>query len=128
MKFFSSFSFFVSFIAIIFSTIIAFAPHIEGHNIYIQNKLDRGTWASVAGTIKQEDNFNWNNNDAFAQDSSRSHAGFVLSVPDNVLSYWVILGVGLSAEEDKWRGPYNNTQDICWHFHGHLENWEIWPC
>ncbi|CAG8475095.1 22720_t:CDS:2, partial [Gigaspora rosea] len=97
-------------------TIIAFVPHIEG------------TVASVAATLKKDDNFNWNCKCALAQDSSRAHAGFVLAVPDNVESYWIILGVGLSVEDDKWRGPYNNTQDICWHFHGHFEKWEIWPC
>ncbi|CAG8505137.1 11644_t:CDS:2 [Gigaspora rosea] len=91
-------------------------PHIEGN------------WAAAAGTLQKEDNFSWQFNDAFAQDSSVSHGGFSLAVPDNVESYWVIFAVGLSTVDDKWRGPSNNTQDICWHFHGHIDDWKIYPC
>ena len=99
-----------------------------GHTVYIQNKLVAGTSGIVAGTIDKEDNFNWQINDSWAQDSSRAHAGFSLSVPDNLNTYWLVFAVGLSTEQYKWRGPFTNNQDICWHFHGHIDSWDVYPC
>jgi hypothetical protein len=38
------------------------------------------------------------------------------------------IGVEDSFEQDKWRESFNNTEDICWHFHDHLEDWKVYPC
>ncbi|CAG8747872.1 103_t:CDS:1, partial [Gigaspora rosea] len=86
------------------------------------------TIADVAATDNKEDHFSWVYNNAFAQKSSVAHTGFTLHVPEDVESYWIIFGVDVSTEQDKWRGPFNNTQDICWHFHGNVDDWKIWPC
>ncbi|CAI2168725.1 7766_t:CDS:2 [Funneliformis geosporum] len=32
-----------------------------------------------------------------------------------------------STEEDKWRGPFTNNGDQCWHIHGSVDIWEVNP-
>lgn len=102
-----------------------------GYTVYIQNKLDRFTMANVAASkVAGSGWYDWSHPDEnqISQGSSVSHAGFSLWVPNEINQYWLVLGVQGSLEYDKWRGPFGNTQDICWHFHGHLESWEVFPC
>ncbi|GES79974.1 hypothetical protein GLOIN_2v1843800 [Rhizophagus clarus] len=32
------------------------------------------------------------------------------------------------TQDTKERGPFDNNQDSCWHFHGHLDSWDIYSC
>jgi hypothetical protein len=57
-----------------------------------------------------------------------SHTGYSLTIPDDIQKYWLVFHVHLSTEQDKWQGPFNNDGDKCWHYHGHLDSWEIWEC
>ncbi|CAB4379763.1 unnamed protein product [Rhizophagus irregularis] len=131
MKSLSSFPFFVLFIAIF--SIIAFMSPVEAdHTVWIHNKLDKGTQAIAAVThTNEKETWHWSpdNNDAIFESYSFAHEGFYLTVPSKVSTYWLVFGVGGSAfEEDKWRGPFENTQDLCFHYHGNLVKWELWQC
>ncbi|CAB4404280.1 unnamed protein product [Rhizophagus irregularis] len=33
-----------------------------------------------------------------------------------------------STQDTKTRGPFNNNQDFCWHFHGSLNDWDVYAC
>ncbi|POG82317.1 hypothetical protein GLOIN_2v1834409 [Rhizophagus irregularis DAOM 181602=DAOM 197198] len=48
-----------------------------------------------------------------------------LTIPDDVKTFNLVFGVAHSLKVDKWRGPFDNTQDICWHYHGHLNSWKV---
>ncbi|CAG8741107.1 26319_t:CDS:2 [Gigaspora rosea] len=41
---------------------------------------------------------------------------------------WMVFGVEVSTEQDKWRGPFDNTQDYCYHYHGSEDDWDVYPC
>jgi hypothetical protein len=98
-----------------------------GHTVWIHNKVDAGSYTLVAATPKNEEG-PWNWSGGIAQEGDWAHNGYSLLIPDNVESYWLVFSVSGSTEDDKWRGPINNDGDKCWHFHGHLDSWEIWEC
>ncbi|CAB4387449.1 unnamed protein product [Rhizophagus irregularis] len=126
----SSFSF-TMIVAIIF--IQALTPFTEvyaDHTVWIHNKVTAGTWTNAATVLKnKKGNFDWSG-DAGAIDieGDWAHTGYSLNVPDNVSSYWVAFRVAASTEDDKWRGPYNNDGDKCWHFHGTIDSWDVYEC
>ncbi|CAG8632433.1 4381_t:CDS:2 [Gigaspora margarita] len=98
------------------------------HTVYIQNKLVRGTIAQVAARYNDQGPWNWwTRPGAFAYGQSTAHDYFSLSI-SGVYVYYLVFGVDVSTEQDKWRGPFNNTQDYCWHYTGNEFNWEVWPC
>ncbi|GBC04084.1 hypothetical protein RclHR1_00550029 [Rhizophagus clarus] len=119
------------FISIIVS-LIAFVSLIEGHTINVENKLVRGTWGLGAATdYLGSGNFDWDHdNSAIDQNWSIAHNGFDLTIPDdqNITTFYLVFGVSGSTEQDKWRGPFDNNQDYCWHFHGHIDSWKVYPC
>ncbi|CAG8512146.1 uncharacterized protein OCT59_019305 [Rhizophagus irregularis] len=99
-------------ISIIIS-LIAFISLTEGKIVKIENKLDKGTRAMVAALDYMSDgNYEWGE----------------LTIPDDVKTFNLVFGVAHSLKVDKWRGPFDNTQDICWHYHGHLNSWKVYPC
>ncbi|GBB87971.1 hypothetical protein RclHR1_14490002 [Rhizophagus clarus] len=103
----------------------------DGHTVWIHNKMIGGTQAIAAVTHDNEkETWHWSpdNNDAIFESYSFAHMGFYLKVPSKVETFWLVFGVGLSQEEDKWRGPFTNTQDLCFHFHGNVFKWELWQC
>ncbi|CAG8542530.1 13635_t:CDS:2 [Dentiscutata heterogama] len=113
-----SISFLVLFIAVIFS-IIVFVPLIEGKTVWIQNKLVVGT---IAEAVAFDEDIEYD------RQQSVAHHGFSLTVPDNSTQFWVVFSVVGTIEDEKKRGPFDNTQDICWHFHGSLDAWTVNPC
>ncbi|CAB5305960.1 unnamed protein product [Rhizophagus irregularis] len=93
-------------VAIIF--IQALTPFTE------ENKKGDFDWHGDAGAIDIEGDW--------------AHRGYSLNVPDNVKSYWLAFRVAASTEDDKWRGPFNNDGDKCWHFHGTIDSWNVFEC
>ncbi|PKB92772.1 hypothetical protein RhiirA5_387576 [Rhizophagus irregularis] len=77
-------------ISIIFS-LIAFMSPIEGHTVWIHNKLEWGTWAGVDAITEDGKKItsNW----------SISHKGFHLTIPDDTSSYYLHFGL-ISFEEE----------------------------
>ncbi|CAG8699805.1 18390_t:CDS:2 [Dentiscutata erythropus] len=121
MKSRPSISFLVLFIAIIFSIIVS-VPLIEGKTVWIQNKL-------VFGTIAQAVACNNENCDhEYDRQWSTAHDSFSLGIPDDASQFWVIFSAKGTIEDEKIRGPFDNTQDICWHYHGSLDYWIVYPC
>ncbi|CAB4471379.1 unnamed protein product [Rhizophagus irregularis] len=117
-------------ISIIIS-LIAFISLTEGKIVKIENKLDKGTRAMVAALDYMSDgNYEWGDEDDGLIDDgiSVSHHSFELTIPDDVKTFNLVFGVAHSLKVDKWRGPFDNTQDICWHYHGHLNSWKVYPC
>ncbi|CAI2167229.1 17864_t:CDS:2 [Funneliformis geosporum] len=116
------------FIAIIFGLFML--TLIEGYTVVIQNKVTKGTDTMVAATYGDEGgNFNWwHTNDAIVENFAEAHSGYNITIPDNVTTYWLVFGVDWSTEQDKWRGPFTNNGDQCWHFHGTLDDWKIYGC
>ncbi|RIB09909.1 hypothetical protein C2G38_2107383 [Gigaspora rosea] len=102
MKSLSNFSCLVLFIAIILSIAYVLPIIAAGHHVWVHNKLAPGTRARVDPSETPD----------FAividEEESTAHKGF---------SLWA-----------KFRGPYNNTQDYCWHFHGSEDFWDINTC
>ncbi|PKC13198.1 hypothetical protein RhiirA5_372451 [Rhizophagus irregularis] len=74
-------------------------------------------------------NYEWGDEDDGLIDDgiSVSHHSFELTIPDDVKTFNLVFGVAHSLKVDKWRGPFDNTQDICWHYHGHLNSWKFNP-
>ncbi|CAB4426385.1 unnamed protein product [Rhizophagus irregularis] len=121
---------FVLTISIIIS-LIAFISLTEGKIVTIENKLDKNTAAMAAAlTYMGSGRYNWGGDDNGLIDYnwSVSHHGFELSIPDDMITFNLVFGVADSIKEDKWYGPFDNTQDICWHYHGHQNNWKVYPC
>ncbi|CAI2168821.1 13164_t:CDS:2 [Funneliformis geosporum] len=117
-------------IAIIFGLVTSMTlTFIEAnHTVWIQNKARIGVFTHAAATEEnQQGHFNWNDG-GFANEGEWTHTGYSLNIPDEINTYWLAFQIGLSLEDDKWRGPFNNDRDQCWHFHGTLENWEIFEC
>ncbi|GBC06390.1 hypothetical protein RclHR1_00680034 [Rhizophagus clarus] len=99
-------------------------------HVWIHNKVTAGTWTNAAAVLEnKQGDFDWSG-DAGAIDieGDWAHTGYSLTVPSNVKSYWLAFRVAASTEENKWRGPYNNDGDKCWHFHGTLDNWIVFEC
>ncbi|RGB42201.1 hypothetical protein C1646_751234 [Rhizophagus diaphanus] len=90
----------------------------EGHIVWVHNKLLIGTWAGVVASA---------DNKKITSDSSISHNGFHLTIPDDIGAYYLHF-VSISFEEVKIRGPITNDQDVCWHFHGNALKWEVYTC
>ncbi|CAG8534728.1 9702_t:CDS:2 [Gigaspora margarita] len=88
----------------------------------------RSTIAQVAATKYLSPDWDWSARPgAIAYGYSSAHDGFSLTI-SGVSSYWIVFGVIATTEQDKWRGPFDNTQDYCWHFHGSEDDWEVFPC
>ncbi|GBC09014.1 hypothetical protein RclHR1_08540013 [Rhizophagus clarus] len=109
-------------ISIIFSLLIAFTSFTGGKTVWVHNKLTVGTWAAVTATNDSDGIYN------IAQDWSVSHNGFHVDVPDNYPTFYLFFDVIVSTQDTKERGPFDNNQDSCWHFHGHLDSWDIYSC
>ncbi|CAB4426384.1 unnamed protein product [Rhizophagus irregularis] len=123
---------FVLTISIIIS-LIAFISLTEGKIVTIENKLDKGTLARVAAlTYMGSGHYNWGEKEKddglIDYDELYSHYFFELAIPDDVKTFNLVFGVPESLTEDKWYGPFDNTQDICWHYHGHQNSWKVYPC
>ncbi|CAG8848921.1 45116_t:CDS:1, partial [Gigaspora margarita] len=100
------------------------------HTFWIQNKLVRGTISTVAARDNgDKSGWNWATRPgAFAYNSKSAHTGYSLTIPADKSSYWMVFGVAESTEQDKWRGPFDNTQDYCYHYHGSEDDWDVYPC
>ncbi|CAG8726580.1 9665_t:CDS:1, partial [Funneliformis mosseae] len=92
------------------------------HTVWIQNKVSAGAYTRVQASVVN------GGDGTFADESERAHKGYSLNIPDRVKQYWLGFGVEGSFEHDKWRGPFTNDGDRCFHFHGVLENWEVFDC
>ncbi|CAG8704779.1 34951_t:CDS:2 [Gigaspora margarita] len=84
------------------------------------------TWASVTA-VTATTNCSDGGND-ITTDRSVAHKGISLKIPDDTTMYCLAFDVIGGPQETKWRGPYDNTEDICWHLHGNLFSWELNPC
>ncbi|CAI2169670.1 18179_t:CDS:1 [Funneliformis geosporum] len=98
-----------------------------GHIVWIQNKAWYGTHTFAAATFKCEGgqfdpDFKIDLGDEVA------HKGYHIEIPDSIDSYCLVFGVILSTEKDKWRGPFTNNGDQCWHFKGSEDDWDVYPC
>ncbi|CAI2180478.1 17141_t:CDS:2 [Funneliformis geosporum] len=98
--------------------------------VWIQNRALSGTITCAAATHENEgDKFSFNElNDAIDEVCKTSHDGYYLNISDTIQKYWLIFGVEWSTEDYKWRGPFTNNGDKCWHFHGIEDNWDVYPC
>ncbi|CAI2168823.1 13165_t:CDS:2 [Funneliformis geosporum] len=116
-------------IAIIFGLVTSMTlTLIEGNKVWIQNKVERGCFTRAAATqIHDEEGWEWDK-DGIDNRGQWTHNGYYLYIPEDVKTYWLVFGVLYSTEEDKWRGPFENDGDKCWHFHGTLDNWKIYGC
>ncbi|PKY41821.1 hypothetical protein RhiirA4_455488 [Rhizophagus irregularis] len=90
-------------------------------HVWTHNRVTVGTSTTVTAT---KENRNWDN--IIAQNSKFGYDGYSLTIPDDIQTYWPVFEVHMSTEHDKWRGPFQNDGDKCWHFHDHLNSWEIW--
>ncbi|CAI2168829.1 5806_t:CDS:2 [Funneliformis geosporum] len=98
------------------------------HTVWIQNKARIGCYTHSAATKDNEaGHFDWNDG-GFANEGEWAHNGYSLNIPDEISTYWLAFQIGGSLEDDKWRGPFNNDGDKCWHFTGTLESWDIFEC
>ncbi|CAG8692507.1 3381_t:CDS:2 [Funneliformis caledonium] len=115
---------FSTLIAIIFGLLTSMALTLieADHTVWIHNKVSAGTTTTVtASTVNGGDG-------RFADGSEIAHKGYSVNIPDRVKKYYLGFNVEGSFEHDKWRGPFNNDGDRCFHFHGVLENWDILDC
>ncbi|CAI2170274.1 14644_t:CDS:2 [Funneliformis geosporum] len=103
---------------------------IEGHIVWIQNKALSGTSTCAAATLINEGkHFSFEGrSDNIDAHCETAHTGYSLNITDDKRSYWLVFGVSWSTEENKWRGPYTNDGDKCWHFHGSEDSWDVYPC
>ncbi|CAG8712142.1 11191_t:CDS:2 [Funneliformis mosseae] len=108
-------------IAIVFGLLSMTLTLIEAHTVWIHNKVAVGTHTRVTAAKDR-------NGKGFSTDGNWAHKGYSLNIPDDVKAYWLGFNVYDSFEEDKWRGPITNDGDKCYHFHGTLENWDIYEC
>ncbi|CAG8559276.1 hypothetical protein C2G38_2207526 [Gigaspora rosea] len=122
MKSLSNFSCLVLFIAIILS--IAYVPPIigAGHHVWVHNKLAPGTRARVDASDTLDFVM------VIDEEESTAHKGFNLWIPENYTKFWLEFWVYETTKDAKYRGPYNNTQDYCWRFHGSEDFWDINTC
>ncbi|CAB4391309.1 hypothetical protein RhiirA5_426040 [Rhizophagus irregularis] len=111
--------FFALIISIIFS--LAFLSLTEGYLIWIQNKLVRGT-VSISTALKRRDG------GVIDEQTASAHKGYHLNVPNNYPQYYLSFDVLGTQQQLKERGPINNTQDYCWHYHGNSLKWNVYPC
>ncbi|CAG8750275.1 12639_t:CDS:1, partial [Funneliformis mosseae] len=81
-----------------------------------------GVWTRVRASVVN------GGDGAFADETRKAHKGYSLTIPDRVKKYWLGFGVTLSFENDKWRGPFTNDEDRCYHFHGDESYWELFDC
>ncbi|CAI2162697.1 19527_t:CDS:2 [Funneliformis geosporum] len=117
-------------IAIIFGLVTSITlTLIEGYTVWIQNKALRGTTTLAAATLTYEkDAWNWTDAPDINSESGIAHQGYSLDIPNEIKSYYLVFWVFLSLRQDKWRGPFNNDGDKCWHFHGTQDFWDVYPC
>ncbi|CAB4432593.1 unnamed protein product [Rhizophagus irregularis] len=106
-------------ISIIFS--LAFLSLTEGYLIWIQNKLVKGT-VSISTALEQK------GGGTIDEQMASAHKGYHLNVPNNYSQYFLAFDVLGTQQQLKERGPINNTQDYCWHYHGNALIWNVYPC
>ncbi|PKC11512.1 hypothetical protein RhiirA5_397443 [Rhizophagus irregularis] len=104
--------------------LIVFMSLTEGHTIWVHNKLVVGTWAAVTAV----DTLDYAHQNQIDQQWSIAHHGFHLTIPDNYTTFYLYLEAIASTQDTKTRGPFNNNQDFCWHFHGSLNDWDVYAC
>ncbi|CAG8664465.1 36194_t:CDS:2 [Gigaspora margarita] len=51
-------------------------------------------------------------------DESWAHNGMSIYIRENYTNFWLFFSVDGSTEKKKVRGPYDNSRDVCWRFHG----------
>ncbi|RGB39229.1 hypothetical protein C1646_754794 [Rhizophagus diaphanus] len=102
-------------ISIIFS-LIALISLTEGHLVHIQNKLVRGTVSIVTALDLPDGN-------VIDEQLASAHKGYHLNIPSNYTQFYLNFDVLGSQQQFKQRGPFNNTQDYCWHYHGNSFKW-----
>ncbi|RGB27560.1 hypothetical protein C1646_768951 [Rhizophagus diaphanus] len=106
-------------ISIIFS-LIALISLTEGHLVQIQNKLVRGT-VSIVTAFEQD-------GDVIDEQLKSAHTDYHLNIPSKYVQFYLNFDVLGGRQVVKQRGPFNNTQDYCWHYHGNSFKWNIYPC
>ncbi|CAG8478325.1 5496_t:CDS:2 [Funneliformis caledonium] len=111
-------------IAIIFGLLTSMALTLieADHTVWIHNKVTAGTWTRVQASVVN------GGDGTFTEKTRMAHKGYSLTIPDRVKKYWLGFGVTLSLEHDKWRGPFTNDGDRCYHFHGDASYWELYDC
>ncbi|PKK65689.1 hypothetical protein RhiirC2_785780 [Rhizophagus irregularis] len=72
-----------------------------------KTKLVRGTWAQVSAYT--EFKFNSYERCFITSGDSSAHYGFHFTIPDDQKSFYLNFELPFSFEEDKWRGPFDNT-------------------
>lgn len=92
--------------------------------MWIQNKLVKGTTTKVTAFLDSELSY------VIARNTGIAHQGYNLDInAERYNVFYLRFDVVGSFEKDKVRGPFNNVgEDICWHFHGHIESWDVYPC
>ena len=93
------------------------------HHVYIHNKIFVGTYTCVQATTDNSSLYH-----AITEPCAFAHKGYSLTIPDKVQTYWLAFEVYASLENVKWRGPFQNDGDKCWHFHGSVDDWNIDEC
>ncbi|CAG8822339.1 10729_t:CDS:1, partial [Gigaspora rosea] len=81
------------------------------HTVWIHNKLVAGTIARITASE------NFDGSQLIVVDESTAHKGYSLWVPENYTNFWLTFYVVDTTRKSKVRGPYNNSQDVCWRFH-----------
>ncbi|RGB34480.1 hypothetical protein C1646_760497 [Rhizophagus diaphanus] len=107
-------------ISIIFS-LIALISLTEGHLVQIQNKLVTGT-TSIVTALDQP------GGEVIDEQLAEAHNGYHLNIPSKYDQFYLAFAVLVSLEQFKLHGPFNNTQDYCWHYHGNAFKWNVYPC
>ncbi|CAI2190145.1 4386_t:CDS:2 [Funneliformis geosporum] len=103
-------------------------PLAQGHTVWIHNKVTVGTLTAAAATETNEGSgFSWYG-PYIDMHSENAHKGYSLYIPDNKATFWLVFGVSGSLQENKWRGPFNNDGDKCWHYHGTIDGWNVDEC
>ncbi|CAB4404281.1 unnamed protein product [Rhizophagus irregularis] len=106
-------------ISIIFG-LIAFTSLTEGHTVWIQNKLVVGT-VSITTALTPDGG-------VIDEKMASAHKGYHLYIPEDKSTFYLDFDVLGSVQDLKKRGPFNNDQDSCWHYHGNSGNWDVFPC
>jgi hypothetical protein len=57
-----------------------------------------------------------------------AHKGYHLNIPSEYGQFYLDFDVLGTRQHYKERGPFTNTQDYCWHYHGNAFKWNVYPC
>ncbi|CAG8823455.1 18408_t:CDS:1, partial [Gigaspora rosea] len=62
-----------------------------------------------------------------AYSHSIAHKGFHFDITlfPNETEYYLTFKVVGSSRPQQVRGPYDNSKDVCWSFHGSVATWDI---